>query len=94
MTVQRLDVGEAVVASHLPQVVVAVRPLQQGRTDLLEGEPDPALPARETAGAAVTQDSGPALGFRTDAGCEPFQASDEPVLEGCRRSSNSPLLAA
>jgi hypothetical protein len=43
-------VGEDVVASHLPQVVVAVRTLQQGRTDLVEREPDRALRARETAG--------------------------------------------
>jgi len=36
--VQRLDVGEDVVAGHFPQVVVAVRPFQQGRADSVEVE--------------------------------------------------------
>ncbi|WP_242647127.1 hypothetical protein [Streptomyces nodosus] len=40
-------VGEDVVASHLPQVVVAVRPLQQGRTDWLrESQAVPSLRGR------------------------------------------------
>lgn len=42
---QCLDVGEDVVAGHFPQVVVAVRPLQQRRSGLVEVEPDRALSA-------------------------------------------------
>lgn len=41
--VQCLDVGEDVIAGHFPQVVVAVRPFQQGRAASVEVEPDRAV---------------------------------------------------
>lgn len=82
VAVQCLDVGEDVVAGHLPQVVVGVRPFQQGRADSVEVEPDRAFPSREAAGATVAQDTGPALGLRADAGCETLQPLGEPAFEG------------
>ncbi len=82
VAVQCLDVGPDVVAGHFPQVVITVRPFQQGRPDTVEVEPDRAFPSREVAGATVTQDAGPALGLRADAGCETLQTLGEPALEG------------
>lgn len=80
--VQRLDVSEHIVAGHCPQVVVAVRPLQQCRADPVEIEPDRALLPRQAAGAAIAQNPGPAPGLRTDAGRKPVQTLGKPALEG------------
>ncbi|MFI2765031.1 hypothetical protein ACH5A3_40395 [Streptomyces echinatus] len=82
VAVQCLDVGEDIVAGHFLQMVVAVRPVQQGRADSVEVEPDRALSSREAAGAAVAQDAGPALGLPADAGCEALQPRGEPAFEG------------
>jgi hypothetical protein len=82
VAVQCLDVGEDVVVGYFSQVVVAVRPFQQGRADAVEVEPDRAFPSREAAGATVAQGAGPALGLRADAGCETLQPLGEPALEG------------
>jgi len=53
VAVQGLEVGEDVLAGHLPQMVVAVRPAQQCRAGPVEVEPDRALLPGQAAGAAV-----------------------------------------
>ncbi|MER5851919.1 hypothetical protein ABT126_34125 [Streptomyces sp. NPDC002012] len=74
--------GEDILAGHLPQVVVAVRPAQQCRTGPGEVEPGRALLPGQTAEAAVMQNPNPALGLRCDAGGEAIQALGKPAFEG------------